>query len=198
MSEGRLEGKNVVVSGGAAGVGGAASKIFASEGAYVAIVDVQEKVGVNLAERINKKQGNAFFVKCDVSVAEEVENAIETINDRFENSIDVLFNHAGTVIIKPFLETTESEWDWMMDVNVKSMYLMTRAVLPSMLENGGSISIHPQSLRLLVHRWKYFTVQVKGPVICSLEQLPQSFVTRAYVVMLYVLDLSRQIMEFVN
>ena len=139
MSEGRLEGKNVVVSGGAAGVGGAASEIFASEGAYVAIVDVQEKVGINLAERINKTQGNAFFVKCDVSVSEEVENAIETINDRFENSIDVLFNHAGTVIIKPFLETTESEWDWMMDVNVKSMYLMTRAVLPSMLENGGAI-----------------------------------------------------------
>jgi NAD(P)-dependent dehydrogenase (short-subunit alcohol dehydrogenase family) len=138
MSEGRLEGKNVVISGGAAGVGGAASKIFASEGAYVAIVDVQEEVGVNLAERINKTQGNAFFVKCDVSVAKEVENAIETINDRFDNSIDVLFNHAGTVIIKPFLETTESEWDWMMDVNVKSMYLMTRAVLPSMLENAGT------------------------------------------------------------
>ena len=109
MSEGRLEGKNVVISGGAAGVGGAASEIFASEGAYVAIVDIQEKVGVNLAERISKTQGKAFFVKCDVSVAEEVENAIETINDRFENSIDVLFNHAGTVIIKPFLETTESE-----------------------------------------------------------------------------------------
>ena len=139
MSEGRLEGKNVVVSGGAAGVGGAASEIFASEGAYVAIVDVQEKVGVNLAERISKTQGKAFFVKCDVSVSEEVENAIEKINDRFENCIDVLFNHAGTVIIKPFLETTESEWDWMMDVNVKSMFLMTRAVLPSMLENGGAI-----------------------------------------------------------
>ena len=139
MSEGRLEGKNVVVSGGAAGVGGAASEIFASEGAYVAIVDVQEKVGVNLAERISKTQGEAFFVKCDVSVSEEVENAIEKINDRFENSIDVLFNHAGTVIIKPFLETTESEWDWMMNVNVKSMFLMTHAVLPSMLANGGAI-----------------------------------------------------------
>ena len=83
MSEGRLEGKNVVVSGGAAGVGGAASEIFASEGAYVAIVDVQEKVGVNLAERISKTQGKAFFVKCDVSVSEEVENASDypTVED---------------------------------------------------------------------------------------------------------------------
>lgn len=139
MSKGRLEGKNVVVSGGAAGAGGAASEVFAREGAHVAIVDVQEKVGVNLAKRICENQGKAFFVKADVSLAEEVEKAVAKINTEFNNHIDVLFNHAGTVIVKPFLETTESEWDWMMNVNVKSMFLMTRAVLPSMLANGGAI-----------------------------------------------------------
>ena len=139
MSKGRLEGKNVVISGGAAGAGGAASEVFAREGGHVAIVDVQEKVGSNLAERICENQGKAFFVKGDVSLAEEVEKAVAKINTEFNNHIDVLFNHAGTVIVKPFLETTESEWDWMMNVNVKSMFLMTRAVLPSMLGNGGAI-----------------------------------------------------------
>ena len=139
MSKGRLEGKNVVVSGGAAGAGGAASEVFAREGAHVAIVDVQEKVGSNLAERICENQGKAFFVKGDVSLAKEVEKAVAKINTEFNNHIDVLFNHAGTVIVKPFLETTESEWDWMMNVNVKSMFLMTHAVLPSMLANGGAI-----------------------------------------------------------
>ena len=139
MSKGRLEGKNVVISGGAAGAGGAASEVFAREGGHVAIVDVQEKVGSNLAERICENQGKAFFVKGDVSLAKEVEKAVAKINTEFNNHIDVLFNHAGTVIVKPFLETTESEWDWMMNVNVKSMFLMTRAVLPSMLENGGAI-----------------------------------------------------------
>ena len=139
MTKGRLEGKNVIVSGGAAGAGGAASEIFAHEGAHVAIVDIQEKAGGELAKSICDQNGKAFFIKCDVSVAEEVESAIEKINKRFVNRIDVLFNHAGTVIIKPFLETTESEWDWMMSVNVKSMFLMTRAVLPSMLGNGGNI-----------------------------------------------------------
>jgi len=84
----RLEGKHAVVSGGAAGAGGAASEVFAREGANVVIV---------------------------------------------------LFNHAGTVIIKPFLETTESDWDRMMAINVKSMFLMTKAVLPSMLDQGGAI-----------------------------------------------------------
>ena len=139
MSKGRLEGKNVVVSGGAAGAGGAASEVFAREGAHVAIVDVQEKVGVNLAKRICENQGKAFFVKGDVSLAKEVEKAVAKINTEFNNHIDVLFNHAGTVIVKPFLETTESEWDWMMNVNVKSMFLMTHAVLPSMVANGGAI-----------------------------------------------------------
>jgi len=139
MSKGRLEGKNVVISGGAAGAGGAASEVFAREGGHVAIVDVQEKVGSNLAERICENQGKAFFVKGDVSLAKEVEKAVAKINTEFNNHIDVLFNHAGTVIVKPFLETTESEWDWMMNVNVKSMFLMTHAVLPSMLTNGGAI-----------------------------------------------------------
>jgi len=139
MSKGRLEGKNVVISGGAAGAGGAASEVFAREGGHVAIVDVQEKVGSNLAERICENQGKAFFVKGDVSLAKEVEKAVAKINTEFNNHIDVLFNHAGTVIVKPFLETTESEWDWMMNVNVKSMFLMTHAVLPSMLANGGAI-----------------------------------------------------------
>ena len=139
MSKGRLEGKNVVISGGAAGAGGAASEVFAREGGHVAIVDVQEKVGSNLAERICENQGKAFFVKGDVSLAKEVEKAVAKINTEFNNHIDVLFNHAGTVLVKPFLETTESEWDWMMNVNVKSMFLMTHAVLPSMLANGGAI-----------------------------------------------------------
>ena len=139
MSKGRLEGLNVVISGGAAGAGGAASEVFAREGGHVAIVDVQEKVGSNLAERICENQGKAFFVKGDVSLAKEVEKAVAKINTEFNNHIDVLFNHAGTVIVKPFLETTESEWDWMMNVNVKSMFLMTHAVLPSMLANGGAI-----------------------------------------------------------
>ena len=139
MSKGRLEGKNVVISGGAAGAGGAASEVFAREGGHVAIVDVQEKVGSNLAERICENQGKAFFVNGDVSLAKEVEKAVAKINTEFNNHIDVLFNHAGTVIVKPFLETTESEWDWMMNVNVKSMFLMTHAVLPSMLANGGAI-----------------------------------------------------------
>ena len=146
MSDRRLEGKNAVISGGAAGVGGAASEIFAAQGAHVAIIDIQEEVGTALAEAISQKGGHAFFAKADVSSGDEVENAIAQVNERFENRIDILFNHAGTVIIKPFLETTELDWDWMMNVNVKSMFLMTRAVLPSMLNHGGGAIVNTSSI----------------------------------------------------
>lgn len=146
MATGRLEGKNVIISGGAAGAGGAASEVFAREGAHVAIVDIQEDAGSALASKISQNNGKAFFVKADVSSADEVEAAISKVTERFENRIDVLFNHAGTVIIKPFLETTEKEWEWMMNVNVKSMFLMTRAVLPAMLANGGGAIVNTSSI----------------------------------------------------
>jgi NAD(P)-dependent dehydrogenase (short-subunit alcohol dehydrogenase family) len=135
----RLEGKHAVVSGGAAGAGGAASEVFAREGAHVLIVDIQEDAGRALAEKIRGAGGRADFARADVSSGDEVASAIAEANRIFGGRIDVLFNHAGTVIIKPFLETTEDEWDWMMNVNVKSMFLMTRAVLPSMLDAGGTI-----------------------------------------------------------
>ena len=135
----RLEGKHAVVSGGAAGAGGAASEVFAREGANVVIVDIQEEAGLTLVEKIREAGGKASFVRADVSLNDEVDEAIDKANRLFDNRIDVLFNHAGTVIIKPFLETTESDWDSMMAINVKSMFLMTKAVLPSMLDQGGAI-----------------------------------------------------------
>lgn len=135
----RLEGKHAVVSGGAAGAGGAASEVFAREGAHVLIVDIQEEAGMSLVEKIQGAGGKASFVRADVSSKSDVVQAIDEANRVFDNRIDVLFNHAGTVIIKPFLETTEDDWDWMMNVNVKSMFLMTREVLPSMLTHGGAI-----------------------------------------------------------
>ena len=64
-----------------------------------------------------------------------VEAAVDSVRGSL-GLVNVLFNHAGTIVIKPFLETEEEDWDFLFDVNVKSMYLMTRAVLPMMLEQG--------------------------------------------------------------
>ncbi len=138
VTVGRLAGRVALISGGAGGVGEAASRLFAAEGARVVIVDRQQS-GEALAAELRSGGHSAVFARADVSVAREVEAAVQASLDAF-GFIDVLFNHAGTIIIKPFLDTTEADWDTLMAVNVKSMFLMTKAVLPSMLARGkGSV-----------------------------------------------------------
>jgi NAD(P)-dependent dehydrogenase (short-subunit alcohol dehydrogenase family) len=95
--------------------------------------------GEALAAELRSAGHGAVFAQADVSRAAEVEAAVQLGLESF-GFIDVLFNHAGTIVVGPFLETTEADWDMLMAVNVKSMFLMTRAVLPSMLARGkGSI-----------------------------------------------------------
>ncbi len=136
---GRLAGKIAIISGGATGRGGAASALFAAEGAKVAIIDLNLAAAEERAHQITLSGGEAIALHADVSDATQVETAVAAAT-RAHGPANVLFNHAGTIVIKPFLETTEQEWDWLHAVNVKSMFLMTKAVLPGMIAQGkGSI-----------------------------------------------------------
>jgi NAD(P)-dependent dehydrogenase (short-subunit alcohol dehydrogenase family) len=142
---GRLDGKVALVSGGATGMGGASSKLFAAEGASVAIVDKNLKAAQATAEEIGKAGGAAIAIQADVALASDVNAAVAAARAAF-GPVTVLFNHAGTIVIKPFLDTTEEEWDWLHDVNVKSMFLMTKAVLPQMIAAGGGSIICTSSI----------------------------------------------------
>jgi NAD(P)-dependent dehydrogenase (short-subunit alcohol dehydrogenase family) len=135
----RLKGKVAIVSGGATGIGAAAARLFAAEGAAVGIIDRNVQAGQALAFELVQAGQRAMFATADVSRKDQVEAAVATVKSQL-GPVNVLFNHAGTIVIKPFLETEEEDWDMLFDVNVKSMYLMTRAVLPMMLQAGkGSI-----------------------------------------------------------
>jgi NAD(P)-dependent dehydrogenase (short-subunit alcohol dehydrogenase family) len=129
---GRLAGKVAIVSGGATGCGAAAVRLFAAEGATVGIIDRNAAAGQALADELGQ---GVMFAAADVSRKTEVDVAVAQVRAAL-GPVNVLFNHAGTIVIKPFLETEEAEWDMLFDVNVKSMYLMTRAVLPMMLDAG--------------------------------------------------------------
>lgn len=142
---GKLQGKVALISGGATGMGGAASRLFAAEGAKVGIVDINAKAGLETVADIERSGGEACFVQSDVSKAEDVERAVAEVGGRF-GAITVLFNHAGSIVIKPFLETTEQEWDRLTEINVKSMFLMTRAVLPQMIAAGGGSIVCTSSI----------------------------------------------------
>ena len=141
----RLKGKTAIISGGATGMGAAAARLFAAEGATVGVIDRNVAAGEALVAELKAAGHKAHFAKADVSSKAEVEAAVASVTKAL-GPVNVLFNHAGTIVIKPFLETEESDWDFLFDVNVKSMYLMTRAVLPQMLAAGGGSIVCTSSI----------------------------------------------------
>ncbi len=142
---GRLAGKIALISGGATGMGGASSKLFAAEGAKVGIVDRNEEASRAVVAEITVAGGTAMYAVADVSDEAQVNAAVAAVNIAL-GAPNVLFNHAGTIIIKPFLECTLAEWNWLMAVNVTSMFLMTKAVLPGMLAQGGGAIVCTSSI----------------------------------------------------
>lgn len=142
---GRLQDKVAIVSGGATGMGGASSRLFAAEGAQVAIVDRNAEAAEETAAAIRADGGVAEAFAADVSDEAAVASAVSTARRRF-GPATVLFNHAGTIVIKPFLDTTVEEWDWLHAVNVRSMFLMTKAVLPGMIAAGGGSIVCTSSI----------------------------------------------------
>ncbi|WP_062227224.1 SDR family NAD(P)-dependent oxidoreductase [Aureimonas frigidaquae] len=141
----RLDGKVAIISGGAGGCGLAASELFAARGAAVGIVDLASSDGAEVAERIRAAGGRAVFAAADVSQEDAVTAAVGSIKGAL-GPATVLFNHAGTITIKPFLETSLAEWDRLMAINVRSMFLMTRAVLPQMIAAGGGSIVCTSSI----------------------------------------------------
>jgi NAD(P)-dependent dehydrogenase (short-subunit alcohol dehydrogenase family) len=141
----RLDGKTALVSGGAGGCGAAAVRLFVAEGASVGIIDRDVARGEALVKELTGKGHHVCFAPTNVAKAAEVKSAVARIVAKL-GPITVLFNHAGTIVIKPFLETEEADWDFLFDVNVKSMYLITREVIPHMLAAGGGSIVCTSSI----------------------------------------------------
>ena len=133
---GRLSGKTAVITGGAAGIGRATALAFCREGARVAIIDIQKETGEETVRRIRDAGGVADLFVADLTKSDEVNRAFDGIASAI-GPYDVLFNHAGSIIVKPLHETSESDYDRLMDTNVRSAFLVTRRALPEMVANGG-------------------------------------------------------------
>ena len=133
---GRLAGKIAVITGGAAGMGRTTSLAFAREGASVAILDIQAEAGEETVELIRKNGGTAEFFEADVSDARQVDAAFDRVIEIF-GSYNVLFNHAGTITVKALHESTEEDYDRLMDINVRSAFLVCRRAVKEMSNNGG-------------------------------------------------------------
>jgi NAD(P)-dependent dehydrogenase (short-subunit alcohol dehydrogenase family) len=139
-----LSGKRAIVTGGAAGIGRAAAVLLAEAGAAVTIVDLDERGGESAVRQIIKAGGKAMFVRGDVSRAEDCQNAVEETVAEW-GGVDILFNNAGIVRRATVTELSEEDWDRVMAVNVRSMFLMCKYAIPYMEKAGGGAVINNAS-----------------------------------------------------
>jgi NAD(P)-dependent dehydrogenase (short-subunit alcohol dehydrogenase family) len=139
-----LKGKVALITGGASGIGHATALLFAREGAAVGIIDINESTGQAVAREIVDNGGRAFFEYADVSRAADCERVAKRAMQEF-GSIHILFNDAGIIRRANILELTEEDWDRVMTVNVKSIFLMSREVIPIMQNSGGGSIINMAS-----------------------------------------------------
>lgn len=137
----RLDQQKVLITGGAGGMGKAAAVMFAEQGAELAIIDRDLVAGTQVVESIRAQGGKANFFQADVGNAEQLIAAIDAATEAL-GRIDALFNHAGTIVVKPLHGTSVEEYDDLMAINARSAFIACRAVLPGMLARGkGSIVI---------------------------------------------------------
>jgi len=140
----RLADKVALITGGASGIGRATALLFAREGAAVSVVDLDEPGGQAVAQTIVDGGGRAIFVRCDVTQAADCRRAVQRTVDEL-GSLDILFNNAGIIRRATVLETSEAEWDRVMAVNVKSVFLLSKYVIPVMARAGAGVIINTAS-----------------------------------------------------
>ena len=137
MSE-RFRDRGVLITGGAAGMGRAIAAAFVAEGANVVIADVNAERAAQTAQEMSSK-GNVIAFGCDVTNADMVADTVRRSEEHL-GGIDVLVNNAGVITMAKCVDVSEKDWDFVMDVNAKGVFLMVRATLPRMLQRGrGSI-----------------------------------------------------------
>ena len=128
-----LDGQLAIITGGARGIGEGICEVFCEEGATVALWDVLD--GSKVVDRISKDGGKIFYQKVDVTSIESVKNAVEYIIDNY-GKIEILINNAGIIRDRSFMNMSEKEWDEVVNVNLKSLFIVCKAVLPLMKANG--------------------------------------------------------------
>ena len=135
----KLENKVAIITGAAQGIGAALAVGFAQEGAKLVIADVLD--GKRAVEEVEKAGSEAIFVKTDVTKQEDCDALAKAAIDRF-GTIDILVNNAavfGDIVMKPFTDVSDEEWDRLMAVNVKGPFHCCKSVFPYMKEKGGKI-----------------------------------------------------------
>ena len=140
---GRLDNKVAIITGAGMGMGQAGALLFAREGAKVVVVDWKAEAGEETVKMIKDSGGEAVFVKADVSRAKDVENAVKKAIEKY-GKLDIIYNNAAIIGRPAFTEdVTEEEWDRVMSINLKGVWLGMKYAIPEMLKGGGGSGSAP-------------------------------------------------------
>ena len=145
----RLEGKVAWISGATSGIGEATARLFAREGAKVAVVGKRLTWSQRLVAEMKAEAGEALALACDVSKERQVHDSISKTVQHF-GRLDILINNAGIVHVKPLHECTEQEWNQVMDVNVKSMFFAAKHAMPHLRRSGRGCIVNVGSISSFV------------------------------------------------
>ncbi|MFC2053056.1 SDR family NAD(P)-dependent oxidoreductase [Chloroflexota bacterium] len=139
-----LVGRKAIITGGASGIGRAAALLFATAGAAVVIADIDDQRGEAVVKKIHAGGGEGIYVRCDVTEAEDCQRTVQKTINSF-GGVDILFNNAGIIRRASVIDTTEEQWDRVMAVNVKSIFLMSKYTIPHMVQAGGGAIVNTSS-----------------------------------------------------
>lgn len=135
----RLKNRSAIITGGATGMGAAMARLFAEEGARVAILDIDEDAGADAKAQLRNISLETEFFRVDITNESDVKKTISVAANFLGDTVHILVNNAGTVSFGNLEETSSLDWDMTMGVNAKGTFLCSQAVLPYMKHEGGSI-----------------------------------------------------------
>ena len=134
----KLKDKVAIVTGSGKGIGEGIARVFSQEGAIVVVACRTESEGNKVADELGQKEGRALYIRTDVSNSKSIFNMIETTVDKF-GKIDVLVNNAGYHLPKNIIDTSEEEWDSIIDTNLKSTFFCSKFAVPYLTKTKGTI-----------------------------------------------------------
>ncbi|MDB4941469.1 MAG: short-chain dehydrogenase/reductase [Labilithrix sp.] len=146
IGTGRFDGKVAFVTGGASGIGRAAALAFAADGAAVVVADVSEAESIETVRLVEQRGARGLAVRCDVNVAADVEAAVSKTVETF-GRLDFAFNNAGVEpkALVPAAETPLEEWDRIVNIDLRGVFLCMKYEIPRMLEHGGGAIVNTSS-----------------------------------------------------
>lgn len=141
-----MQGKIALVTGASSGIGAATADALAAAGASVVCADVQDKLGEQIVQEIERDGGEATYVHCDVSDADEIQAMVDAALDTY-GGLDIAVNNAGIEGEHgPAAEQTVEGWDRVLDTNLRGTFLCMKAEIPVMLERGGGAIVNVSSI----------------------------------------------------